>query len=142
MTTDRLSCYRLIGLCAGLVLGLGAETATAAPIRLQATDAAPGKAVLELQADELVTMTAIPFRLLLTDADGRPLAGARVSCDMTMPSMTMPANRPKVIERNGAYAGELIFTCAMGAWRIACTAEKADGSRQVATFDIDKVRMK
>jgi hypothetical protein len=116
--------------------------AAAAPIRIQATATSSGKAVLELQADELVTMTVIPFRLLISDAVGRQLTGARVSCNMTMPSMAMPENRPKVTERDGAYGGELIFTCAMGAWQINCLAEKPDGSRQTMTFDIEKVRMK
>jgi hypothetical protein len=125
-----------------VTLSTAPMTAAAAPIRIAATNAAPGSAVLELQTDELVTMTAIPFRLLINDAAGRPLSGARVSCDMTMPAMTMPENRPKVIERDGAYGGEMIFTCAMGAWRIACVAEKPDGTRQAMTFDIDRVRMK
>lgn len=116
--------------------------ASAAPIRIVATDATPGSAVLELHTDELVTMTAIPFRITIRDAAGRPLTGAKVSCDMTMPSMTMPENRPRVTERDGAYGGELVFTCAMGAWRINCLAEKAEGSRQAMTFDIEKVRMK
>jgi len=116
--------------------------AGAAPVRIGAATASPGSAILELQADELVTMTPIPFRLLIRDAAGRPLTGAKVSCDMTMPSMSMPENRPKVTERDGAYAGEMIFTCAMGAWRIDCLAEDTDGSRQTMTFDIEKVRMK
>ena len=96
---------------------------------------------MELQADKLVTMTATPFRLLLSDATGRPVRGAHVSCDMTMPSMTMPENRPKVAERDDVYVGEMVFTCAMGAWRIDCLAENADGSRQTMTFDIKEVRM-
>ena len=126
-----------------ILLFLTASTAAAAaPVRIQATATSAGHAVLELQADELVTMTAIPFRLLVRDAAGQAVTGARVSCDLTMPSMTMPENRPKVTERDGAYGGELIFTCAMGAWRIQCLAEKSDGSRQVMTFDIEKVRMK
>ncbi|MCM2265986.1 MAG: FixH family protein [Desulfuromonadales bacterium] len=115
---------------------------SAAPIRIAATDTPPGGAVLELYTDELVTMTAIPFRITIRDAAGRPLTGAKVSCEMTMPSMTMPENRPRVTERDGVYGGELVFTCALGAWRIGCLAEKADGSRQVMTFDIEKVRMK
>jgi hypothetical protein len=116
--------------------------ASAAPIRIQATTASAGKATLELQADELVTMTAIPFRLFISDAGGHPLTGARVSCDMIMPSMPMPENRPKITERDGVYAGEMIFTCPMGAWQINCLAEKPDGSRQSMTFDIGQVRMK
>lgn len=137
-----MTCKPLTAL-AFAILAMGApSSAAAAPIRLQSTEAAPGSAVLELQADELVTMTAIPFRLLINDAAGRPLAGAKVSCDMVMPSMAMPENRPKVTERAGAYVGELIFTCAMGAWRINCVAEKAGGFRQTMSFDIAKVRMK
>ena len=98
--------------------------------------------MLELQADELVTMTAIPFRLIISDAAGRAVTGAKVSCDMIMPSMAMPENRPKVTELDGAYGGEMIFTCPMGAWQINCLAEKPDGSRQSMTFDIGQVRMK
>jgi hypothetical protein len=142
MTRDHAAYRRLVGLALVLTLGGAAATALAAPIRIPASDAAPGSATLELQADELVTMTVIPFRLLIRDAAGQPVTGARVSCDLTMPSMTMPENRPKVAERDGAYGGELIFTCAMGAWRIQCLAEKSDGSRQVMTFDVEQVRMK
>ena len=142
MRSERMFRCRLAGLSIGLLLLLNSGAANAGPIRLQASDAAPGSAVLELYADELVTMTAIPFRLTIRDAAGRPLTGAKVSCDMTMPSMAMPENRPKISEQNGSYGGELIFTCAMGAWRIGCVAEKNDGSRQMMTFDIDKVRMK
>lgn len=142
MKSERMLRCQLAGVCIGLVLVLSSGLANAGPIRLQDNDAAPGSAVLELYADELVTMTTIPFRLTIRDAAGQPLTGAKVSCDMTMPSMAMPENRPKVSERNGGYGGELIFTCAMGAWRIGCVAEKTDGSRQMMTFDIDKVRMK
>lgn len=125
-----------------LLLMILPSLAAAAPVRIEATTVSPGKAVFELQADEPVTMTEIPFRLLLSDAAGRPVRGAKVSCNMTMPSMTMPENRPRVTECADAYGGELIFTCAMGVWRINCLAEKADGSRQTMTFDIDTVRMK
>jgi len=124
------------------LLSTAPSPAAAAPLRIEATTTSAGKAVLELQADELTTMTAIPFRLFISDAGGRPLSGARVSCAMSMPSMAMPENRPKVTEHDGAYTGEMIFTCAMGAWQINCLAEKADGNRQSMTFDIERVRMK
>jgi hypothetical protein len=142
MTHDHAACRRLAGRALVLAIGCAASTVIAAPISITASDAPSGRTILELQADELVTMTAIPFRLLIRDAAGHAVTGARVSCDMTMPSMTMPENRPKVTERDGVYGGELIFTCAMGAWRIQCLAEHSDGSRQVMTFDIEKVQMK
>lgn len=133
---------RLSFLAIAVALGAHPGPVLAAPVLVRAANSSAGGALLELQVDELVTMTPIPFRLLITEADGRPVTGARVSCDMTMPSMAMPENRPRVSERDGAYVGEMIFTCAMGVWRIDCIAEKPDGSRRVMTFDIEKVRMK
>jgi hypothetical protein len=125
-----------------LLLTLAASAAYAAPITLHSSANGQGSAVLELDADELVTMTMIPFRLVFKDHAGHPLSGAPVRCDMTMPAMTMPENRPQVAERDGVYVGEMIFPCAMGAWRITCVAEKGNGSSQTAIFDIEKVRMK
>ena len=142
MTHDHAASCRLVGLALVLTLCCTAGNGLAAAISIPASEAGPGSAILELQTDELMTMTVIPFRLLVRDAAGQAVTGARVSCDLTMPSMTMPENRPKVTESGGAYGGELIFTCAMGAWRIQCLAELSDGSRQIMTFDIEKVRMK
>jgi hypothetical protein len=87
-------------------------------------------------------MTVIPFRLELKTADGAPLTGAKVNCDLTMPSMPMPENHPKVSERDGAYFGEMIFTCTRGAWRFTCTVTRSDGGKQTLAFDIPRVRMK
>ena len=60
-----------------LLAGLWTAPGLAAPLRFEAKEAPPGQAVLEIQADELVTMTTLPFRLLLKDPAGRPLTGAR-----------------------------------------------------------------
>ena len=125
-----------------LLAGLWTAPVLAAPLRFEAKEAPPGQAVLEIQADELVTMTTLPFRLLLKDAAGRPLTGARVDCALTMPSMAMPENKPKVVERDGTYAGEMILTCTMGDWRATCSAETGQGVRQTVTFDLGTARMK
>lgn len=101
-----------------------------------------GTAVLEFAAAPLVAMTVIPFRLDLKNADGTPLSGAAVSCDLTMPSMPMPENRPKISEHDGVYIGELIFTCTQGAWRLTCAVTQPDGGQQTLAFDIPRVRMK
>jgi hypothetical protein len=124
------------------VLSTSPALAAAPPIRIQATTASSGQAVLELQTDELVTMTVIPFRLLISDAAGKPVTGARVSCDLTMPSMSMPENRPQMTERDGAYTGEMVLTCTMGDWRATCSAEDAKGQRQTMIFDLGPARMK
>lgn len=128
----------------GLLLAacLGTIPADAAPLHFAATGTPAGQATLEIQAEELVTMTVLPFRLTINDAGGKPLTGAKVSCDLSMPSMSMPENRPKMVERDGAYAGEMILTCTMGDWRMTCNAEDGKGLRQTMTFDIGTARMK
>lgn len=143
MPRKHLPVSRLSALILGLALGLCSASVWAAPVVFQATATGPERAVLELETDELVTMKMIPFRLTIKDASGQPLTGAKVRCDMTMPSMAMPENRPKVMEHDdGSYGGELVFTCAQGAWRITCLAEKSDGSTQTAIFEIPRVKMK
>jgi len=119
-----------------------AWSAAAAPLRFAASEAGSRQATLEIQSDELVTMTALPFRLVINHPDGKPLTGAKVRCDLTMPSMQMPENRPQVVERDGAYVGEMILTCTMGDWRLACAAEDAKGVQQTVIFDIGTARMK
>jgi hypothetical protein len=116
--------------------------AAAASMPIQATTNSFGSAVLELQTDELVTMTALPFRLILHDEAGRPVTGAKVDCELSMPAMAMPENRPKIVERDGAYAGEMILTCTMGDWRMACVATQADGHRQTMSFDLGTARLR
>lgn len=117
--------------------------AWSAPIVFTTSAATSGSAVLALETSEPVTMAIIPFQLSLKDKSGQPVAGARVTCELTMPSMPMPENRPQVTERSdGDYRGELIFTCAQGAWRMTCLAKKPDGSYQEVAFDIPKVRMR
>lgn len=139
MTLNRTASH-LIALC--IASGILAATATAAPLRFTAVEKSPTPATLEIQSDELVTMTALPFRLVINHTDGTPLSGAKVRCDLTMPSMTMPENRPQVVEGDGAYVGELILTCTMGDWQLSCVAEDGQGLRQTMTFDIGTARMK
>lgn len=121
---------------------LPAQAGKAATTRFELPAAAGGTAVLEFAAAQLVAMTVIPFRLALKNADGTPLTGATVRCDLTMPSMPMPENRPKITEHDGAYVGELIFTCTRGAWRLTCVVDQADGQQQTLAFAIPRVRMK
>jgi hypothetical protein len=131
-------------LSAGLLLTAGLYTTPthAAPLSFAAKDLPAGQATLEIHAEQLVTMTALPFRLILKDAAGGPVTGARVECELTMPSMRMPENRPKVVERDGAYVGEMILTCTMGDYRATCVAEETTGARRTSTFDLGTARMK
>jgi len=125
-----------------IVSSVFASSAAAGPLRFAATEAGSRQSTLEIQSDELVTMTALPFRLVINRPDGKPLTGAKVRCDLTMPLMPMPENRPQVVERDGAYAGEMILTCTMGDWRLACVVEDTNGVQQTVIFDIGPARMK
>lgn len=129
-------------LLAALLLTLAPGWGYASPLALSAKGAEPGSAVLQLATDALVTMTPIPFMLLIKDAEGQAVRGAQVSCEMTMPSMKMPENKPKITERDGAYSGVLMFTCAQGAWLISCEVVASDQPKKTLTFDIERVRMR
>ncbi|BCR03417.1 hypothetical protein DESUT3_04860 [Desulfuromonas versatilis] len=109
--------------------------------RLQARGDRGSLAVLELQGAPLRTMTPVPFRLLLQDEAGQPLTGANLSCDLTMPAMPMPANRPAVSAAAEGYAGEAIFTMA-GAWRASFAASWPEGRQESFVFDIEQVLLK
>lgn len=136
---------KIISLLSVLLCGLFLSHAYAdnrAATRFEASSAAGVTAILEFAAAPLVAMTVIPFRLEVKNADGTPFAGTAVSCDLTMPSMPMPDNRPKVTARDGAFVGEIIFTCTQGAWRFTCTASGGSGSPQTFAFDLPRVRLK
>ena len=143
MTVNRLLKFSL--LLPALLLGLTSGSLLAeerSTTRFELVGTAGEMASIEFAAAPLVAMTAIPFRLELKNADGTSLTGAVVRCGLTMPSMAMPEYRPQVTERDGAYVGEMIFTCTQGAWRLTCIAGRPDGAERTLTFDIPRVRMK
>lgn len=58
------------------------------------------------------------LELELRDLDQRPVSGALVGFDLTMPAMEMPVNRPQATEEeSGIYRATAIFTMA-GEWQI------------------------
>lgn len=132
--------FLLAGMTLSILCLLPASSRAA--VVFQESGDTPGSATLELLVEQPATMTVTPFRLHISDAAGKPLRGARVACELTMPSMPMPENRPAVREQEGFYGGELIFTCGMGAWRMTCRAAGQDGSLRTMSFDIPTVRMK
>lgn len=137
--------HKTISLLAVLLCGLFLSHAYAdnRPVtRFVASSATGATAVLEFASAPLVAMTIIPFRLEVKNADGSPLTDATINCDLTMPSMPMPDNRPKVTARDGAFVGEIIFTCTQGAWRFTCTADGGKEQPKTFAFDLPRVRMK
>lgn len=101
-----------------------------------------GRAVLELQAAPLVTMTPIPFRLTLLDPRGVEIHQARVALDLTMPAMPMPDNKAEARWDGETYRGEIVFTMA-GKWEAACRVVPLGGGLpETLHFSIDEVQLK
>jgi hypothetical protein len=80
------------------------------------------------------SMREATFTITLTDSSGAPLQGAGVTCDMTMPAMPMPVNRPEALEVDpGVYAARVLFTMA-GGWEAAVHVALPDGRAETFTF--------
>jgi hypothetical protein len=117
------------------------DSAASADTRLEIEGIDGGTAILTLASEPLRTMTRTPFHLMLTDGTGNPIAGAEVRCDLTMPAMPMPENRPAVREKDGFYWGEAVFTMA-GAWQATFQVAMPDGRLEILIFDIERVLLK
>ncbi len=75
------------------------------------------------------------FDITITDEKGAPVSDAIVSLDLTMPSMWMPANRPRAQALgDGKYRATGRFTM-RGGWQIAVIIERA-GQKQTAFFQL------
>jgi len=134
--------FKLLLLALSLLLPTTISATAAAPgTRLEMEGIGGGKAILDLASSPLVTMTPIPFHLMLTDVTGAPTTGVEVSCNLTMPAMQMPENRPAIREKDGVYWGEAIFTMA-GAWQATFNVQMPDGRLELLIFDIDRVLLK
>jgi len=113
----------------------------AAETILTATDAAGAKATLTLSESPLLSMTPTTLHLVMNRAHGDTLLSTAAVCDLTMPAMPMPVNRP-VLECNAIGCnGEAVFTMA-GAWDIACDVTFSSGKNSLFLFVIDMVQMK
>lgn len=110
---------------------------SAADTRLATTSEHGMRATLVLDNSPLVAMR--PTRLeLQVEA---PVASPRQArCEMTMPSMPMPPNRPLLRPLGEYLVGEVIFTMA-GDWRASCKIDFVDGSNETFVFELGMVQM-
>lgn len=75
-------------------------------------------ATLEILPYPPPMMQETSLELTLRDTGGKPVSGAKVQFDLTMPGMEMPPNRPEAAEvGDGVYQAQAIFTMA-GEWQI------------------------
>ena len=115
--------------------------ALAADTVLQATSADGAAATLTLSADPLLSMTPTDVHLALDKAHGDLLLPTAAVCDLTMPAMTMPDNRPVLSCGAIGCRGQVVFTMA-GAWDVTCDVTFASGQSERFVFVIDRVQMK
>lgn len=98
-------------------LMLNACGARAAPVTYTQTSGSLS-ATLQVLPSPPAPMDDTTLELTLRDAVQRPVSGATVAFDLTMPAMEMPANRPVVTEAEpGVYRANAVFTMA-GEWHI------------------------
>lgn len=122
---------------AGILLTL---PVLAAESTFKTTGTAGSTGILTFARSPLKIMTPTPFTLGL---DGTAVVAAqlKVTCDLTMPAMPMPANRPIVAARGDLLTGEAIFTMA-GAWQANFVVLYPDGRKESLIFDIPQVNLK
>ncbi len=96
-------------------------------------------ATLTFATPSLKTMTEIPFNISL-DADNKSTIQS-AACELTMPAMPMPGNRPDLTCADNLCTGKAVFTMA-GKWRATFGLIMQDGSHGSIVFDIPMVKMK
>lgn len=120
---------------------LSALPAAAAETVLTAVSDDGSQATLTLFAAPLKTMTPTELHLTLSGARGPAPQPQAASCDLTMPAMPMPKNRPELECGALVCSGSATFTMA-GAWEAACEVRFADGRRSRYVFAIEMVQLK
>ncbi len=117
----------------------GASSSATPSVLSKSGDSYTGKAG---NLNVAVTMNPAPaafsttnFNITITDEKGAAVSDAKVSLDLTMPSMWMPANKPQAqLLGDGKYQAVGRFTM-RGGWRIDVIIERG-GVKQNAYFDI------
>ena len=113
----------------------------AAETVISTSDADGAKATLTLSVNPLLSMTPTELHLVMNKAHGDMLMLTSAVCDLTMPAMPMPENRP-VLECGAIGCnGSAVFTMA-GAWDITCDVTFPRGKTSKFLFVIDMVQMK
>jgi hypothetical protein len=123
------------------ILLLLSAPALAAETVLNAADADGAAATLTLSSKPLLSMTPTALRLTMDRAHGDTLLATSAVCDLTMPAMSMPENRP-LLECNAiGCSGSAIFTMA-GAWDVTCDVSFSSGKTSRFLFVIEMVQLK
>ena len=108
---------------------------------LYSADADGSTATLTLSSNPILTMTQVDLYLKMNKAHGDTLLPTSAVCDLTMPAMPMPRNRPVLECGPIGCSGKAIFTMA-GEWDVICDVTFSSGKTSQLLFVIDMVKMK
>jgi len=120
---------------------LSVAWAATGSIRFETTGNLGTAATLELRQNPLVVMKPTFFSLRTTPLLPVSPAIRELRCDLTMPAMPMPPNKPKVLRTGEAFTGEMIFTMA-GIWQAEFNIPLPAGKEERFVFTIDQVLLK
>lgn len=91
-------------------------------------------AIFSMSPADPVVMEPGALQIGLTNSSGQEIEGALVSCDLTMPGMTMPPNQLQLSDvGQGLYTADTTFTMS-GNWRAQVTAAY---NGEATTFNFD-----
>ena len=98
---------------------------------------------LVIKSDTAELMKPLPVTITLSNHDGSPISGAKITCSLTMPAMAMPNNRPPIKESSnaGQYQGVLLLTMG-GLWHVQLSAVYSSGGQDSAVISIPGVLSK
>lgn len=123
----------MLGLALAVALLAACQRGAAQP---EAADQAPDVAVAFAVSPDPPAVGWSTVVVTLTDAQGRPIEGARVALrgDMNHPGM-QPVLAEAAGAADGQYTAQFGWTMA-GDWFVVVTAELPDGRRAVRRFDL------
>lgn len=113
----------------------GCAPKAAAPMHAAKPGMSDGHVLLTLTPAMPRALDAVVFTVHVTGKDNRPVAGAKVTADLSMPGMEMPPNTVSLTPTTpGTYTGQGRFSMP-GTWAVTVTALDK-GKRIVTTFPI------
>ena len=126
-----------VTLCLAIALTISAALAAETVFKTDKNQKMAASLVFETAS--LKTMTEIPFTISLDDQSDATIQSA--ACDLTMPAMPMPENRPDLTCSGNHCSGKAVFTMA-GKWQATFGLIMKNGTHSSIVFDIPMVKMK
>ena len=132
--------HRCISLVVSTLLLCTPLTLLAQETRFKTTGDQGHHAAQTFDQAPLVSMRPTRLVLRLLDSDSGSPAAVKGICDLTMPAMPMPENRPTLRAIGNELIGEAIFTMA-GEWQATCTVELGKGKLETFVFNLGDVQL-